>query len=208
MRTKNHNRDGTAQNGFTLLEVMMVTFISAFVFAGVLSAYIFLGRGLARQVNAEGLESRARLALYYVTQDVSSATTIIAQNPGVQVDGTLMTLSIPTSPTASQTVVYTCNWDQGPSQGILQRQVGAVTLTLLTNLSSFSFLYYDPTGTAVAVPSSAPGSPQIGIKEVCMAYTSTAGYAASGAQSNFTVVSPCIIMKNKAVLEDPNEPYP
>jgi Tfp pilus assembly protein PilW len=182
---------------------MMVTFISSFVFAGVLSAYIFLGRGLARQQNEEVLESRARLALYYLTQDVSSASTITAQNPGVQTSGAQMTLNIP----GTGLVIYSCDWSQGATQGTLSRQAGTnQSLTLLTNLSAFSFGYYDMTGTSVTAPSVAPATPQINIKSVYMAYTAVAGYAPSGAQSQFTVVSPCVIMKNKSVLTDPNDP--
>jgi len=186
----------------------MVTLISAFVFAGVLSAYIFLGRGLARQANEESLESRARLALFYFTQDVSAASTITASNPGTQTDGTLITLTIP-QPGSTETVEYICNWDLGPTLGTLSRQiVGAPTaLTLLTNLSSFSFGYYDLTGNSITVPAVAPTSPQMDIKQVYMAYTSVAGYAASGAQSQFAVVSPRVIMKNKALIRDPNDPY-
>jgi len=182
---------------------MMVTFISSFVFAGVLSAYIFLGRGLARQVNAENLESRARLALHTLTQDISSASAITAQNPGAQVTGMQMALTIP----GSNTVTYYCDWSQGAANGILERQVGSNPyLVLLTNLSSLSFQYFDSTTHAVAVPAAAPSSPQVDIKQVCLTFTSTAGYGPSGNLSNFTVVSPLVILKNKGVLQDPNSP--
>lgn len=181
----------------------MVTFISAFVFAGVLSAYIFLGRGLSRQVNAESLESRTRLALHYFTQDVSSASAITAQNPGVQVTGPQMALVIP----GLNTVTYYCDWSQGASKGILERQVGTNPyLVLLTNLSAFSLQFFDATTHTVTVPTAAPSTPQIDIKQICLTYTSTAGYGPSGNLSNFTVVSPLVIMKNKSVLQDPNQP--
>ena len=189
--------------GFTLFEVMMVTLISAFVFAGVLSAYIFLGRSLARQVNAESLESRTRLALYWFARDVSSASTITAVNPGALVSGNRMTLSVP----GLGTVTYSLDWSGGAGKGILNRQVGAnPTLALLTNLTSFSFGYYDPAGNTVTAPATAPTSPQINIKEAYMTYVSTAGLASTGAQSNFTVVSPRIILKNQGLLVDPTSP--
>jgi prepilin-type N-terminal cleavage/methylation domain-containing protein len=201
--TKGHSPVARRKRGFTLLEVMMVTFISSFVFAGVLSAYIFLGRGLSRQVNEEGLESRSRLALYYFTQDVQSASAITAVNPGAQVDGTLMTLSI-----SGNSIAYVCNWDNGPTKGTLTRTVNGATpgLLLLTNLTSFSFQYFDSTTTSVTAPASAPTSPQIDIKQVCMSYTSSAGYAPSGNQSNLTVVSPLVVLKNKGLLLDPTNP--
>jgi hypothetical protein len=193
---------------------MMVTFISSFVFAGVLSAYIFLGRGLARQANEESLESRGRLALFWVTQDVSTAFSITAQNPGTNATGNQFTLSVPlydppSNSSMVHTVTYSCDWSQGATQGTLERQVDSGTpLVLLTNLSNFSFGYFDMTGTTVVAPNSPPLSPQINIKQVYMTYTSVAGYATSGAQSQYTVVSPTVVMKNKTLLTDPADPHP
>jgi len=207
---KGHNRNAQRGRGFTLLVVMMVTLISAFVFSGVLSAYIFLGRGLARQVNAEGLESRTRLALYYFTRDVSSAISITAQNPGTQTTGNQMVLSInqpnPPGPNPA-TITYKCDWSKGTSAGILERQVGSgAWLVLLTHLTSFSLQYFDSTTNSITVPTSAPSSPQTSIKQVCMTYTAGAGYSQSGARSQFTVVSPLVILKNKGLLTDPTAP--
>ena len=191
-------------HAFTLLEVMLVTFISSFVFAGVLSAYIFLGRGLSRQANEEVLESRSRLALYYLTQDISMASAIQAANPGSETTGNQMTLTIPG---IGSGVTYYCDWSHGLSKGILERQVGSGTyLVLLTNLSSFSLQFLDSTTHSVTVPSSIPSSPQIEIKQVCMTFTSTWGYKASGNLSNLTVVSPLLVLKNQAVLLDPTKP--
>jgi hypothetical protein len=186
---------------------MLATVISAFVFAGVLSSYIFLGRGLSRQLNAEGLESRTRLALFYFNQDVSSAINITAQNPGVQVTGDQMTLTIPTSPTSSNIVTYHCDWSEGASNGILERQVNSgAYLVLLKNISSINFRYFDATTNPIAVPSAAPSAPQVDIKQVCMGFTTVAGYAPSGNLSQFTMVSPLVILKNKTILQDPNAP--
>ena len=200
--TKDRSSPSPRTGGFTLLEIMMVTFISSFVFAGVLSAYIFLGRGLMRQANEESLESRSRLALYYFTLDVSSASAITAVNPGVQVTGTLMTLIVP----SSGTITYSCDWSNGATSGILERQVGSgPVLTLLTNLTSINFGYYDINGSTISVPSTAPTYAQLNIKQVNLAFTSTAGYPTSGAESNLTVVSPRVIMKNKSLIKDPND---
>jgi prepilin-type N-terminal cleavage/methylation domain-containing protein len=200
---KGHRSRLVDRGGFTLLEVMMVTFISSFVFAGVLSAYIFLGRGLSRQVNEEGLESRTRLALFWFTQDVAAASAVKAQNPGAGVTGTLMTLSSP----SLGTVYYACDWSGGAGKGKLTRQVNAgATLTLLTHLTSFSLGFFDPSGNSITAPSTAPANPQANIKQVDMVYTSTAGSAKTGNQSNFTVVSPLVILKNKALLTDPTAP--
>jgi type II secretory pathway pseudopilin PulG len=189
--------------GFTLLELMMVTFISAFVFSGVLSAYMFLGRGLAREVNEESLESRTRLALYWFTRDVSSASAVVAQNPTSGNVRTMMTL---TEPSLGTTVIYACDWTAGVGNILLTRQVnGGATTTLLSNLTSFNFGYLDPAGNAVTVPAS--NTTQMAeIKQAYMSYTSTAGVMAVGSQSNLTMVSPRVTLKNKGVLTDPNVP--
>jgi Tfp pilus assembly protein PilW len=201
--TRSRSPRAAGARAFTLLEVMMVTLISAFVFAGVLSAYIFLGRGLARQINEQGLESRTRLALYWLTQDVSSASAIAAQNPGSDATGDQFTLTIPGS---SGTVTYHCDWSGGAGLGILERVPSSgSTLVLLTNLSTISFGYYDITGSSVTVPASNSLS-QINIKQVYMTYTTTAGVKSTGSQSNLTVVSPRVMMKNKGLLVDPNSP--
>jgi prepilin-type N-terminal cleavage/methylation domain-containing protein len=195
------------QRGFTILEVMLTTVISAFVFAGVLSAFIFMARALSRQVNAEGLESRTRLTLFYFNQDVSSATSIAAQNPGAEVTGDQMSLTVPTSTGTSNTVTYHCDWSGGASNGILERQVNSgAYLVLLTNISSISFQYYDATTHLITVASSAPSSPQVDIKQVGVSFTTSAGYAPSGNVSNLTMVSPLAILKNKGMLVDPNSP--
>lgn len=185
----------------------MVTFISSFVFAGVLSAYMFLGRGLSRQLNEQGLESRARLALYTLTQDVSSASAIATQNPGATTTGYLMSLTVP----GLGTVNYASDWSLGSTNGQLKRVVGGTTLVLLKNLSSLNFAYYDVSGNSVTAPStgsptSVPSTQQINIKQVCMYYTATAGVASTGNLTNFTVASPMIIMKNKGFLTDPTNP--
>jgi Tfp pilus assembly protein PilW len=190
---------------------MMATLITAFVFAGVLSAYIFLGRALARQLNEESLESRTRLALYWFTQDVSSASSITAaQTPALTPTSatwpfTVFTLTFPGT---TGTVAYQIDWSAGSGSGILERYTPATgtTIVLLNKLSNISFGYFDITGNSVTVPASAPSNPQVNIKQANMAYTSTAGTASTGAQSSLTMVSPMIVMRNKVMLVDPNSP--
>lgn len=198
---------GKSLAGFTLLEIMMSTLISAFVFAGVLSSYIFLGRGLARQVNEESLESQTRVALYWLTQDVSSASAIATQSPGTATTGYQLALS----ESALGTVSYYCDWSSGSSNGLLVRKVGGTSLTLLKNLSSINFVFFDVNGNVISAPStvtplSVPTTQEPNIKQVEMYFTLTAGTAVVGNQSTFKVSSPRLIMKNKGLLTDPTNP--
>jgi prepilin-type N-terminal cleavage/methylation domain-containing protein len=180
------------EKGFTLVEVMMVTVISSFVFAGVLSAYIFLGRGLVRQGNAESLESRTRTTLFYFTQDVS-ATSAISISLSTELKLT----------TASGTIVdyvYSPAVDsQGNPAGTLTRVPSPpnanIPVTLLIGLSSFQFNYMDMSGNVMNPANNTPL-----VKQVSIDYTAFAGAAVSGAQSHFSVVSPWVIAKNKPNL--------
>jgi hypothetical protein len=187
--------------GFTLVEIMMVTFISSFVFAGVLSAYIFLGRGLTRQGNAEVLESRTRLALYYFNQDVSSANAVTISN-AAQLGLTVVNPGLNPAPPFTVSVVYTYDLSDTVTRNVYTTAVPPVLITslpLLTGLtgSYFGFGYYNFGGTT---PSPLP-SGTTWIKQVSMAYKTVAGLAVSGAQSHYTVVSSQVVMKNKPLLQ-------
>jgi len=169
---------------------MMATLITAIVFAGVLSAYIFLGRGLVRQGNEEEMESRSRTTLFYFTQDVSAATSI-----------STYTASQIVLTTPSTAVTYTYNAAPGspgiaPSGTLVRTQVPvnqSIPTSLLTNLSTFAFNYFTISGTA---PSSSAT-----VKQIQMAYTAIIGSSVGGAQAHITVVSPRVIMKNKPSLQ-------
>jgi prepilin-type N-terminal cleavage/methylation domain-containing protein len=176
------------RGGFTLVEVMIVTVISSFVFAGVLSAYIFLGRALTRQGNAESMESRSRIALFYFTRDVSASSAVTTYTPSM--------LALVT-PTATVTYTYTAPTTSQSNDGFLTRSQTpanpSIPATLLINLSSFAFQYLSISGSA---PSSATT-----VKQIQFVYTAKAGGSVTGAQSQITVASPRVIMKNKPSLQ-------
>jgi hypothetical protein len=179
---------------------MMVTFISAFVFAGVLSAYIFLGRGLMRQGNEEQLESRSRQALYDFTQDISAASAVTSATATSLTVNTWIPQTSPNPP-----VMATATYSYFPAEGQLTLirtappaaplafpnwpTPGTQGLVLLNNVTNFSFGTYDINGNSTGL---APL-----IKQVNMSFTTTAGSQMGGAQSRLTVVSPQVILKNK-----------
>jgi prepilin-type N-terminal cleavage/methylation domain-containing protein len=190
--TSGPERRAACGAGFTLLEVMMATVITGIVFSGVLSAYIFLGRALTRQGNEEQLESQGRVALYWFTQDVSTATTVDPHN----MTATSLGLYLPDS---TDEVFYTYS----AANGTLTRTTsgaapGPASLVLMTKLSSLAFNYYnfvpDTTPTAPPVP------PAAGVKQVNMAFALVSGLAVSGAQATLVVTSPRVTLKNKVLL--------
>jgi Tfp pilus assembly protein PilW len=184
--------DRQGPGGFTLLEVMLATFITAFVFAGVLSAYIFLGRGLTRQANEQQMESGSRVTLFYFAQDVALATTLDPAN----ISATSLSLY---SPDSSDEITYTYNASQGTLVRTTSGSVpGPASLTLLHGLSAFSFNYYN---FVYAVTTTAPPlPPAAGIKEVNLTFTLVSGAAVSGAQATLAVASPRVAVKNKMFL--------
>lgn len=183
---------------------MLSTFITAIVFAGVISAYIFLGRALTRQGNQEVLESRSRQTLYCFTQDVSTATAIDSSG----MTSSTLTLYYPDS---SDEITYSYNAGLGTLTRTLTGSAGTTAVpglqTLFTGLpsaankgaiglSSFSFNYYDAAGNTVTQPAEA--------KQIALSFTCVAGQAVNEAQSHFIVASPRVLMKSKPLLGTPN----
>jgi len=205
---------------------MLAIFISSFVFAGLLSAYIFLGRSLTRQGNAAILESRSRVALYYFNQDVSAATEVTIDSNN-QLGLTVVNPLINLTPPNYVSVIYTYDSNDNLTRSVylyvppasypptnliaipsgLQNPLvllAGPTTSTFDNLN-FSFGYYNFGGiTPYVFPSASPPGIPPGtswIKQVSMTFKSTAGAAATGAQSHFTVVSSQVVMKNKALLQ-------
>jgi hypothetical protein len=165
------------------VEILVATSVSAIIFAGILTAYLFVGRNLTRLVNLQHQEVESRRALRYVTQDVSSAIALTS--------ATTSLLAL-TKPTSSGTASVSYSYSSG--SGTLSRTDSAGTQTILTGLTSFSITYYNEGGTAI---SSSPQS----VKSVEMAFTATAGSSGSGTLARYTTVSPRVILRNKQILE-------
>src|SRR3954447_26985951 len=62
--------------GFTLVEVLIATGVSAILMAGVLSAFLMMGRSGANAYNYVGMESEARTALEYFAEDVRMTNSV------------------------------------------------------------------------------------------------------------------------------------
>ena len=167
--------------GFTLVELMLASVISAIVFAAIFSAYIFMARNLARMANFQQQQVQNRQTFYYVGKDVSDAV----QLTGASSSSLVLTLS------SGAIITYTCvpAIPSPTTPGTLSRMVdGAVPApTLLSNLTTFSFGYYDKSG--------APTSVHTNIKQVELRYTSAVGDKANGTQSSDIVVSARMVLR-------------
>lgn len=164
---------------------MVALSLGTIVIAGIIAAYLFLGRNLTRMVNLQQQEVKSRRALRMFTEDLSSATALTTCTDSEIV------LSKPTAG-SSVTVTYTYTSGSGGT-GTLSRTESGVTTVLVTNLSSFDFNYYSESGGAVT------SSPQ-SVKSVEFAFTSIVGTSTSGTRVNHTTVSPRVVLRNKALL--------
>jgi prepilin-type N-terminal cleavage/methylation domain-containing protein len=166
--------------GFTLVELMLASVLSAIVFAAIFSAYIFMARNLTRLANFQQQQVQDRQALYYVTKDVSDAVQLAAATT------TSLVLTSSTGPVITYT--YTPPIVSPFTPGVLTRQVDAgPSSVLLANLTSFTFAYYDKSGVATGLPSS--------IKQVEMRYTSAVGDKLNGTQASDAVISSRMVLR-------------
>lgn len=157
--------------------------ISAFVFAGVLSAWLFLGRNFTRLMNFQQQSEQGRDALYVFTRDVHAAMQVATAGTSQ------LALTMP--PQASPTTIsYTYNAAAGT---LTRTDATGATTTPLTGLTALSFSYFNA--------ASAPTTSSLSISQVELSYASANGVAASGTQSNFPLVSSRVILRNKPFLQ-------
>lgn len=176
-----------------LLIGMSLTFI---VMAGILAAYLFMGRNLTRMVNLQDQEVKNRRVLQLFTSDVSSAIQFT-----VATDSQVV-ISAPTATSAVTYVTYT--YVAGASNtGKLTRTTptdatGAAvatttSLVLLTGLSAFDFNFFTETNVATTNLAS--------IKFAQCSYTAVIGSKATGTGSTYTTVSSRVLLRNKPALQ-------
>jgi type II secretory pathway pseudopilin PulG len=115
-------------SGFTLVELLIGASLSAAVLAAVLSSYIYLGRSLARLANQQALETQARRAIGYFTQDVQQATGLVTLSTApASPAANRVDLTIPTATGATNTVTYYYNSDLTDS-AVVTINLTAVTM--------------------------------------------------------------------------------
>lgn len=107
------------RRGFTLVEVLISTTLSAFILAGILSTFLFMGRSGANLSNYSDMESQARKALEMFAEDTRQASSINWNS------GNSVTLTVNSSP-----VVY--QYDSG---NFVRRVPGSSTI-LVTGIQA------------------------------------------------------------------------
>jgi prepilin-type N-terminal cleavage/methylation domain-containing protein len=140
--TPNIHARAVRRRGFTLVEVMIGATLSSFILAGVLSAFLFMGRSGANLRNYSDMESQARKSLEIFAEDVRQASAISwASNVS-------LTLTVNTVPI---TYAYTSG------TGIFTRTVSGTTTTLISGITTgtFAFKSYNVAGSEMALISAA-----------------------------------------------------
>jgi hypothetical protein len=164
------------------VELLVATSISAFVFAGILAAYLFVGRNLTRLVNFQHQEVESRRTLRQMTEDVGAAINLTT--------ATATQLAL-TKQASGGTTTVTYAYSSG--DGTLTRTDAAGARIVLTGLTAFTITYYNERGTAVTQKQS--------VKSLEFAFSSASGTAGSGTKSSYQTVSPRVVVRNKALLQ-------
>jgi prepilin-type N-terminal cleavage/methylation domain-containing protein len=127
--------------GFTLVEIMIGSTISVVLLAGVLTAFLMLGRTGYNAANYSMMESEARRALEMFSEDARMANNMTWNSANS------VTLRVVTS-AGTQFVTYTYdNGTSGATAGSFYRKLGVASSTsdpliLVRSVSEFAFRRY------------------------------------------------------------------
>jgi hypothetical protein len=182
--------------------MMVALSIGAFVIAGVLSSYTFLGRNLIRYSNQQQLAAQIQRTLQIFAQDVHATTDVTSFS------NTQLVLSLPYVHSDGSVTYYTVTHTYDSTAKTLTRTVAgtpppdvtASALTLLTGVSVSGGSFFscfdrcDVTATNT-----------FGIKKIEIAsFTLTAGTASAGTQTTYTAASARLILRNKHLILQQN----
>ncbi|MBL9214762.1 MAG: prepilin-type N-terminal cleavage/methylation domain-containing protein [Opitutaceae bacterium] len=192
------------QRGFTLVELLISSTLAAVVMAAILSSYLYLGRNLTRLAYNQTLESKSRLALTYLANDIKQATSVSSPTT------TSVILNVP-----GGTITYT--YDATNRRLRRQATTGAVADTYLLytggqtsgqvriDCPAFTFSYYTTTNGSPTYQSTSTLVPY-SIKMIGVAFTvrssgssaaSTA--AAQGTLTQMDTASARFVLRNRTV---------
>jgi len=178
------------RGGFTLVEILVATSVSAIVMAGLLAAYLFLGRNLKRLTYFHAQESDGRRTIQQFTQDVSSA---IQLNTAT---ATSLALTRPIS-TGNSTVTYTWNGTVGGN--FTRTQDSGPAVTMLKYVTSLTITYYDGGGNTPA------GMQPYDVKNVELLFStvrpSPTTVGAAGTVTAYNAATSRIMLRNRQPLQ-------
>jgi prepilin-type N-terminal cleavage/methylation domain-containing protein len=191
--------------GFTLVELLVAMSLMVTLMAGVLSAYLFLGRNLTRLVNLQQQSTKTRHTLRVFAQDVGAASKLTAATSTISGNTTTaahFAVLVPTSADGSTTKTVT--YDYLSATGKLTRTDPSGALDVLTDITDFSINYYTQnqtsSGTAFSATLAAPAN-SLSIKAIEFKFTTSVGSAAAGTQATYSAMSPRVLLRNRTSLQ-------
>lgn len=127
-----------ARRGFTLVEVMIGATLAAFILAGVMSTFLFLGRSGANIQNYNDMESQARTALELFAEDTRQASSIT----WITSEELYLTVN-------AQAIYY---YYDSTNQTFYRKVTSSGTpRALVTGITNFSYQAYSITGASLAL---------------------------------------------------------
>jgi hypothetical protein len=185
---------------------MVAVGISFFVIAGMISAYVYMGRNLIRYSNQQDSETQIRRTLQMLASDVHSAADVTSFS------ATQFTLSLPYVHSDNSVTYYTVTYTYDSTAKTLTRTVAGtpppnVTRSSLTLLSSVS-----PSGASLFEYRDGqdyPATNTLGIKKITLAsFTITTGSVSANTQLIRTGASPRFVLRSKhLVLQQNGQSY-
>jgi prepilin-type N-terminal cleavage/methylation domain-containing protein len=169
-------------SGFTLMELMIASGISLIILAAVFSAFIFMARGSFRMGQYADMESNARRALGYFSQDARQA------EGAAWTDLNTLQLTV-----KGKTVVYAYN----SSTGTFSRRENAGTPRVLaSNIDAFSFSAYQMTGTEISLSASLAAA-NTAVKMVQINFNLRETNRSTGIATSQVISSRCVLRNKK-----------
>jgi len=173
--------------------------IGAFVIAGILSAYTFLGRNLFRNSTQQQFAAQSQRTLQMFAQDMHAASDVTSFS------ASQFTLSLPYVHSDNSVTYYSVTYTyNATAPATLVRTVSGtpppnVTTSAITLLSGIS-----PSGTnffKYLDRYDGISSNTLGIKKISIpTFTLISGKAASGTQTTYTTASACIVLRGKHLV--------
>lgn len=181
----------TGVGAFTLVELMIGSSLGAFILAGVLSTFLFMGRSGANVQNYNDMEAQARSALEIFAQDTRQASGV------VWTDASTVVLTVST-----RSVTYQYN---AGAQRFARREVvtstGVVTSTrvLVTGITNFAFSAYNISGNNVPISTATERTAANGTTKQLQISLEAARNSRTVVAATNTVLSARFVLRNKRV---------
>ena len=159
--------------------------LGAFILAGVLSTFLFMGRSGANVQNYNDMESQARKALELFAQDTRQASGVTWGS-----DSNSVTLTV-----SGASVAYTYD----PSARTFYRRDSTSTRALVTGITTFAFTAYNISGSSVPISTAAERTAANGTTKQLQISLEAARNSQTVVAATNTVLSARFVLRNKRV---------